>query len=104
MMKRDEVFAKIKLLKEQLQDEGFVIDGIFGSYARDSFKDASDIDILYHLEEPFFQKYRGFVGFSRLNEIREMISQETEKEVDIASKGGLSNTGKKYILSEVVYV
>ncbi|KIM11753.1 MAG: hypothetical protein KU38_06165 [Sulfurovum sp. FS08-3] len=103
-MTKNQIFNKIKQLKTILIKEGFVIDGIFGSYARGDYTDKSDVDILYHLEEPFFGKYTGFVGFSKLDEIKEMISKEIHKDVDIASKNGLSKTGEKYILSEVVYV
>lgn len=103
-MTKNEIFEKVKSLKDTLKNDGFIIDGIFGSYARDDFKEDSDVDILYHLEKPFLDKYSGFIGFTRLNEIKEEISQEIQKDVDIASKEGLSNTGKKYILSEVVYV
>lgn len=103
-MTQNELINELKSLKKQFQSDGFVIDGIFGSYARGDFKESSDIDILYHLEEPFMKKYSGFMGFSRLNEIKQILSNKIQKRVDIASKDGLSKTGKKYILNEVVYV
>lgn len=103
-MTQSDVVSKVKSLKQKLKSDGFIIDGIFGSYARGDFKDSSDIDILYHLEDTFLKKYSGFIGFARLNEIKELISSEMKKDVDIASRDGLSKTGKKYILDEVVYV
>ena len=103
-MTKNEILSKIKSLKESLKNDGFIIDGVFGSLARNDFSDSSDVDILYHLEEAFFEKYGGFVGFKRLDEIKQIISREVGKRVDIAPKNALSKTGKKYILNEVVYV
>jgi predicted nucleotidyltransferase len=65
---------------------------------------SSDVDILYHLESSFFDKYSGFVGFKKLDEIKQYISKEIGKKVDLAPKNGLSNTAKKYILGDCIYV
>jgi len=98
------VLATIKSLKEKLQAEGFIIDGIFGSYARGEANAESDIDILYHLDENFYKKYNGFIGFKRLDEIKELIGRQTNTKIDLAPKNNLSKTAQKYILSEVIYV
>jgi len=98
------VLATIKSLKEKLQAEGFIIDGIFGSYARGEANANSDIDILYHLDENFYKKYKGFIGFKRLDEIKELIGKQTNTKIDLAPKNNLSKTAQKYILSEVIYV
>ena len=103
-MKNIDIFNKIKSLKLQLKSDGFVIDGIFGSFAREEDTKDSDVDILYHLDELFYQKYSGFIGFKRLDEIKELISKSLNKKIDLAPKTNLSNTAKKYILSEVIYV
>jgi len=98
------IYEKVVSLKKRLLLDGFVIDGIFGSYARDEQNDNSDVDILYHLDKKFYEKYEGFVGFSKLNEIRKDISKKLGKKVDLAPKNNLSKTAKKYILQEVIYV
>jgi len=103
-MMNKKVLSTIRVLKEKLQDDGFIIDGIFGSYARSEENKNSDLDILYHLDESFYEKYRGFIGFKRLDEIKALISEKTEKKIDLAPKNNLSKTAQKYILSEVVYV
>jgi predicted nucleotidyltransferase len=94
----------LKILKEQLKTDGFIIDGIFGSYARDENTDNSDIDILYHLEKEFYTKYSGFIGFKKLDEIKNLISTTLNKKIDLAPKNNLSKTAQKYILNEVEYV
>lgn len=103
-MKNIAILNKIKSLKETLQEDGFVIDGVFGSYARDENTEQSDVDILYHLEENFYKNYSGFSGFKKLDEIKEFLSLSLGKKIDLAPKNNLSKTGQKYILSEVVYV
>jgi predicted nucleotidyltransferase len=98
------LFIKLKLIKQELQKEGFIIDGVFGSIARGDDNTTSDIDILYHLENPFFQKYEGFRGFKKLEEIKLFLQNELKKEIDFAPSDNLSETAKKYILKDIVYV
>lgn len=103
-MDNKQLFENIKLLKHTLQNDGFIIDGIFGSYARNENIDSSDVDILYHLDAIFYDKYSGFIGFKKLDEIKKLISDKLGKKIDLAPKTNLSKTAKKYILNEVIYV
>ncbi|WP_321468026.1 nucleotidyltransferase domain-containing protein [Halarcobacter sp.] len=103
-MSKNDILNQLKVLKEQLKTDGFIIDGIFGSYARGENTDNSDIDILYHLENEFYTKYSGFIGFKRLDEIKNLISKTLNKKIDLAPKNNLSKTAQKYILNEVEYV
>lgn len=101
---QNEILEKIRSLKEVLKADGFIIDGIFGSYARKDFDDSSDVDILYHLNENFYIKYDGFSGFKKLDEIKEFIGSSIKKKVDFAPINNLSKTARKYILKDVIYV
>ncbi|MBN2781799.1 MAG: nucleotidyltransferase domain-containing protein [Campylobacterales bacterium] len=101
---QQEMLDKIKILKESLRVDGFIIDGIFGSYARDDQKESSDVDILYHLDDIFYTKYCGFAGFQKLEEIKRKVSDFIEKKVDFAPKNNLSKTAQKHILKDVIYV
>lgn len=103
-MTKSEILKKVKSLKETLSKDGFVIDGIFGSYARGDYTDKSDVDILYHLDKRFLDKYSGFIGFKRLDEIKEMIANSINKDIDLAPKNNLSSTAQKYIMKDVLYV
>lgn len=103
-MTKSEIIIKIKQLNTVLHNDGFIIDGLFGSYARGDYNEQSDIDILYHLEKVFFDKYRGFIGFKKLDEIKQTISKELNKKIDLAPMDNLSQTAKKYILKDVIYV
>jgi len=103
-MLENSIFNKIKSLKNTLKDEGFIIDGIFGSFARGENTKNSDVDILYHLNDVFYKKYSGFIGFKKLDEIKKYISKSIGKKIDLAPKTNLSKTASKYILDEIIYV
>jgi len=98
------MFDKIRMVKSILKSDGFIIDGIFGSYARGDNTQSSDVDILYHLDNIFYNKYSGFTGFKKLDEIKEYISSVVDKKIDLAPKNNLSKTAKVYILDEVIYI
>ncbi len=99
-----ELATQLRQVKAALKEEGFLIDGIVGSYARNEQNDDSDIDILYHVEEPFVERYRGFTAFGRIAEIRDMLSRLLGKKVDLIATRGLSDTAKRYMLDKVVHV
>lgn len=67
--------------------------GLFGSYARGENTDESDVDILYHFDEPIslFDK----VGIK--NRLEELLG----KPVDLVSEGYLHPILKEYILQDL---
>jgi predicted nucleotidyltransferase len=102
-----EVFQIIQTLKEikpLFEKEGFIILGLFGSFSRNEANQNSDIDLLYELKEPFFKQNSGFSGFSKLTEIKTKLKNIFNRDVDICAKNSLSQTGKKYILKELINV
>ncbi|MFH1898579.1 MAG: nucleotidyltransferase domain-containing protein [Candidatus Desantisbacteria bacterium] len=101
---KQELIEKIKDIKKIYEPEGFVILGIFGSYARGEETAQSDIDILYEMKDNFYNKFSGWDTYARIEDIRKEIHQTTGWSVDLADKNGLKRVGKKYILPEVVYV
>ena len=105
-MTKEEIIDKLISLKPKLEKEGFIIDGIFGSYARDDYNDNSDIDILYSLKDPhkFTQLNGGFGAFTKIREIKDFLINEFHQDVDFVDKSSLSHTGEIYILEELVYV
>ena len=91
-----------------MKKDGITILGIFGSYARGDFtKDKdSDIDLLYEIDNPSeFVKVNGAFGaFTKLVEIKEFLSCEFGKPLDLAAKSSLNEIGEKYILKDLVDV
>jgi predicted nucleotidyltransferase len=101
---RTDLFDEVKKLKAKYEHEGFIILGVFGSYARGDETEGSDIDILYNLNKEFTAAYDGFDAFKRLAEIREELKLALRKDIDIVDESGLDRVAEKYILPEVVYV
>jgi hypothetical protein len=99
-----EVMNKISLIKNKYKDEGFIILGVFGSYARGEETPESDIDILYEMTDNFYKKYPGWSVFPVIEDINKDIEKTLGKKIDLTDKNALRNTGKKYILPEVKYV
>ncbi len=98
------MMEKIQILKERLAQDGFMIEGIVGSFAVGDNTPQSDIDLLYHVEKSFIQRYSGFRAFERLNEIKETLEKNLGREVDLIASRSLSETAKKMMLSRVIHV
>lgn len=100
------VLEKIKQLKPKLQDEGFEIIGVFGSFARDEETPDSDIDILYQIKNTnkYLEKYSGWDSILHIVEIKEFLKKELQREIDFVDKTTLSPISNKYIQKDLVYV
>ena len=57
-MNKNEILNKLKELKPIYQNEGLEILGVFGSYAKDTNTEYSDIDIAYKLDYGKFSKLK----------------------------------------------
>ncbi len=99
-----DVISQLKTLKPDLERNGFIIDGVVGSYAHGDYTDESDIDILYHVEKKFMELNKGFGAFSKLAEIKEYLKLKLSKDVDLIASNNLSKTAKKYMLDKVLHV
>ena len=103
MIQKNEIISKLKELKPLYSKEGFIIKGLFGSYSRDEATENSDIDILVESTPDFAAKY-GFKAISRVNEIKEEISNFFGIPVDLADSSGMGKTAKKFIIDKAIYV
>ena len=102
-MSQQSILQKLRQLKGRYEAEGFIILGLFGSYAREEQNECSDIDILYEVRKSFVEKY-GFSAVSKIEEIRKELALALGKTVDLASRSGLSKTAQIYIAERTVYV
>jgi predicted nucleotidyltransferase len=103
MVTKPEIVSFLQSIKPQFEQEGLVILGIFGSYARDKPIENSDIDVLVETTARFLELHTGLGCFLRLEELRCIIAKQFHKEVDIADKSGLTESGSN-ILEETFYV
>ena len=99
-----EIVDNIAILKSRLSAEGFIIEGIFGSYIRGENSPESDIDILYDLNSEFRNNYKGFKAVAKIDSIQEYISNKLKINADLVYKNSLNVISSKYILPEVMYV
>jgi hypothetical protein len=104
VLQKATLLDQLSQLKSHYLKEGFVILGIFGSYARGDANDQSDIDILYDLEMSFVQGNGGFGSFSRLAEIRRELTTRIGKNVDIATTNPHNSIFQQAMLKDLVRV
>jgi predicted nucleotidyltransferase len=98
-----EILNKIKQLKNKYESEGFIILGVFGSYARNEENSESDLDILYELTDIFHNRFSGWNAFPEIEKINNDIEISLGVKIDLADRNALNRVGKKYILPEVQY-
>lgn len=98
------LLRKIKVMKRKYEPEGFIILGIFGSYARGDETGESDIDILFEMTDEFYSRHPGWDVFPVIDEIERDFEEKLGKHINLANKNALNEVGEKYILPEVLYV
>lgn len=69
--------------------------GYFGSYAKNSAKEHSDLDVLVEFKKPI-----GWAFF----DLKQLLQDELGLEIDLVSKKALKKPLEKKILSEVIYI
>jgi len=104
VLQKSEIITMLQSQKEKYATDGFIIEGLFGSYSSGEATENSDIDILYDIENNFLDKYKGFVCVSKIIEIQDELSKIFHKKVELTSSSGLSKRIKENILSETIYV
>jgi len=97
MMNRDEIILSLKRFKEMNQNKYNIIRiGLFGSSARDSMREQSDIDVVVELKT---QDLFDLIGIKL--DLEEQLSQQ----VDIVSyREKMNEFLKRRIDNEAVYV
>ena len=100
MPSKGEILSKLKELKPTYEQEGIILLGLFGSYAKDTQTKFSDIDVAYKLDyDKFSLKYRdGFAKLLRLDDIKKELQSIFHKPIDF-----VPNTNKA-ILKDIIYV
>lgn len=96
MESKHDIIAKLKELKPLLYRDYAVKEiGLFGSFASNSQKDNSDIDILVELERPIGWKF-----FS----LELYLEKIFNRKVDLVTKKSLKKQLKSTILNQVKYL
>ncbi len=97
MKTRDEVLKILRehkpLLLQNYQISGL---GLFGSYARGSQTESSDVDVLVDYEKA--------PSLFKLLELQDYLSELLGMKVDIVTRNGLKPRIREKVLSEVIYL
>ena len=101
-----QLLTKLKELKPKLQNEGFELIGVFGSFARNEENSSSDIDILYQIKDTkeYLKKYSGWDSITHIVETKEFLQKELHKNIDFVDKTSLNSIANKYIQKDLIYV
>ena len=102
-MDKETILARLKELKPQYEKEGFIIKGIFGSYARDEADESSDIDIAIELERGYIDDNDVWLYFKTLDAIKRDIWATLGRKSDIFDLNSNSQIVEN-IKKELVYV
>jgi len=105
-LKQNSILQLLKEFKLRYMGEGIIIVGLFGSYARDSYDQFSDVDVAYEIDSKrFSEKYRdGFSKILRIEEIKEQLQQAFHKKVDLVSLKSSNHSFIDHIKQEMIYV
>lgn len=98
---KEDILGILKKVKPKYQQEGVDILGLFGSYAKDTQDDFSDVDIAYRLDYDKMAKQQDkdvFRVLFRIDEIRKELQELISKKVDF-----VPDKNEK-ILERIIYV
>ena len=87
-----------------LAEEGFVITGFFGPYARGEESHESDIDILFSISDGFVDRHGGMGALARIEAVRLMLEEELCIQVSLTDRETLDPSMEKIIMPEVADV
>ena len=93
----------LRQIKDELQKDGIVKLGLFGSFARDEAGVYSDIDIAIAKEKDYLQSRSAYDYFNQVNKIKMLIKSKFHRNSDIFDLDSDSSM-KNQILKDIIYV
>lgn len=100
MPTKNEILSTLKKVKPTYQEEGLILLGLFGSYAKNKQTQFSDIDVAYTLDyDRFSLKYKdGFSKLLRLEDIKQELQSILKTPIDLVPDNNQS------ILKDLIHV
>lgn len=100
IVNKNEIILKLQELKPKYEQEGLILLGLFGSFAKGTQTKFSDIDIAYRLDyEKFSQNYKGgFAKLLRIDAIKKELQTIFQTPIDLVPD---SNTS---VIKDLAYV
>ena len=103
-MTKEYILKELTIFQPIFNKEGVNILGLFGSYSRDEATKNSDIDILIETTPKFLNDNLGWDAFVKLDELKVLLKEKFNKNIDFADKQGLLDHNNTYILNKTIYV
>jgi len=101
---KNEILSFLKQLKPELASQGIISLGLFGSMAKETNNEASDIDIIYETSDFFLEKHKGWSAFTYLNtQLRNKVENHFQAHVDMFDLNSASPFKDK-VKKEAFYV
>ena len=104
MLTKDEILDYLKEIKPKLQEDGIIKLGLFGSFARGSFHDFSDIDIFIETSDKFVKNMGFSKGILYYDMLKKQISNKFGVLVDLSDIASMSIDEKKEFLKDAINV
>ena len=98
---KDEILKYLQAIYPRLKSDGIEKIGLFGSFAKDSSDIFSDVDIVIRSGDKFVENHKGVDAFLYLDKLRENLSKQFGRRVDICDESGLKD---KTVIKEAIYV
>ncbi len=104
-MNKEQILSTIKDIKPIYEEQGLILVGLFGSYARDEATQDSDIDLLYKLNSAkFFDNESDWGGGAKLDTIKSSLEKIFHNNIDLCTINNPSRTFQKFALKDAIYV
>ena len=97
-MYQETILNYLKQIKPYYEKKGFIIEGLFGSYARDEATEKSDIDILIEIKKNTSDIY------AKKSALKKDLEAYFQKKVDIARRKYLTPLAKDVIKDDLIHV
>ncbi len=91
---QNEILNYLKELKPELEKDGVIRLGIFGSYANKTANPFSDIDVFVETGRFFVEKF-GFYGVNYYADLKKKICNKFKVAVDLTDIAGIRDEAKK---------
>lgn len=100
------ILATITSLKSKYDEKGIILEGLFGSFAKNSEDAYSDIDIAYHLDYELCDAHYpdGFAKLEALDTLKNELQEKLHRKVDLVSLQSSNKTLTDTIRKEMLHV
>lgn len=102
-MNTSTVIQELKILKPKYAQDGIIILGLFGSYAKGNATSTSDIDIAIKLQDDYLRTHDVWSYFNNINSLKADIHSKFGLRCDVLDMDSTSAIVKQ-IKNEVLYV